>query len=308
MSLTNKSVISSVIASLFFICLLLPSSTLYAQAADTECVPSAPDGYKSKACVVTIDRNNPASPTVLIVHGKTRVTIRVKNARWNENVSFTTSTSRVVSSDILGTLLKSAVTPLQGLVLNQGTHLKIAELVPVKPDPIIEAQKDIMRQLDIVSKTLADANVGLTCLETFKALITNPDYSCDNTTSLNAATFPAAKDTAVTSMLSGAAATLPLGQSKAIDQRRKAPPLPRDRPSNWAKFSLLRRSFWAPNALESGCQSWGPVRQQSTVATTNRERMGATFRLCGNVCASFLVKPGTAVSTRGGIRGQNGRL
>ena len=55
-----------------------------------KCVTSAPDGYRgTDGCKVTIDRNNPASPANIVVHGNTPVTIELRNARPNESVTFT---------------------------------------------------------------------------------------------------------------------------------------------------------------------------------------------------------------------------
>jgi hypothetical protein len=194
-----------------------------ASAAVPDCVPSAPDGYVGKACAVTIDRDNPASPTTLIVHGKTSVAIRVKNARWNENVTFTTSTSKVTDNDIVGTFLFNAIAPLQTLVAKtvmKTSHGGNQALAIAAVDPIGKAQAKVMADLSSVSTTLSNAVVGLNCLETYSTLDTSkPDYFCDSSKRLDSDSFSAAKSKAVTDMVAAASATLPLADIHSIDNQ-----------------------------------------------------------------------------------------
>ncbi len=64
--------------------------------AQATCPPSAPDGYfKQNGCTVTIDRNNPASPRTIVVRAGTTVTIHLINARANEAVTITPTTTTV---------------------------------------------------------------------------------------------------------------------------------------------------------------------------------------------------------------------
>jgi hypothetical protein len=181
------------------------------------CVPAAPDGYAGGACVVTIDRDNPASPAAMVVRGKTTVTIRVKNARWNETVVFTTATSQVTAVDIAGTFFKNAISPLQALVLAQKAHSTAFIAVA---DPIGVAQTRVRDKLNAVLANLANAAVALTCLETYKVLDTSgAQYACNPNANLNAASFVAAKATALQLMLDAATMPLPVAEWKAVDAK-----------------------------------------------------------------------------------------
>jgi len=182
-----------------------------------ECVPSAPDGYPGNACEVTIDRISPASPASMVVRGHTTVTIRVKNARWNETVSFTTATSKVTFVDVLGTFFKNAISPLQQLVLSQQAHSKaFVETI----DSIGDAQKRVRDKLNAVLLAQSNATVALTCLETFKVLDdAAAKFSCKPNENLTSATFDAAKQHAIQLMTAAATMPLPVAEYKAVDAK-----------------------------------------------------------------------------------------
>jgi hypothetical protein len=181
------------------------------------CVPAAPDGYAGQACVVTIDRDNPASPAAMVVRGNTSVTIRVKNARWNETVVFTTATSQVTNVDIAGTFFKNAISPLQALVLAQ--QARSHGFFPVA-DPIGTAQSRVRDKLNVVLANLANATVALTCLETYKVLDTSKaQYACKPNANLDAASLVPAKANAIQLMLDAATTALPVAEWKAVDAK-----------------------------------------------------------------------------------------
>lgn len=181
------------------------------------CIPAAPDGYSGNACVVTIDRNNPASPAPMVVRGKTSITIRVINARWNETVVFTTTTSQVTAVDIAGTFFKNAISPLQALILAQQAHSRPFIAVV---DPIGVAQSSVRDKLNAVLAKLANATVALTCLETYKVLDTSKaQYVCNPNANLDTATFDMAKTNAIQLMQDAATMTLPVAEYSAVDAK-----------------------------------------------------------------------------------------
>jgi hypothetical protein len=186
------------------------------------CVPSAPDGYPGNACVVTIDRDNPASPAAMVVRGHTSVTIVVNKARWNETVTFTTSTSQVTTVDIAGTFFKNAISPLQQLVLTQEAHSK-PFIEVANGDRIGGLQKGVRDQLNAVLAALSNATVALTCLETYKVLDEpQAKFSCKPNDNLTAAVFDAAKTHAIQLMTDAATMVLPVAQYKAVDAKVSA--------------------------------------------------------------------------------------
>src|SRR5712691_2026433 len=202
---------------ILFLLIFLIMSVRGTYAQTPECVPSAPDGYTGKACVVTIDRDNPASPTTLVVRGETSVTIRVKNARWNESVTFTPVTTRVTDVDVAGTFLRSAINPLQGLVIAQKAHG--GHFVKVI-DPIGDEQQKIMDRLNYASTVFANATTELTCLEKYKVLDkSNPQYVCSPNVNLDAASFQAAKEETLAKMDEAATTPLPIAENQIVSAK-----------------------------------------------------------------------------------------
>ncbi len=188
------------------------------------CVTSAPDGYSGKGgCFVEIDRNNPASPTTLIVRGNNNVTIRVVHARGNEVITFTPVTTQVAPVDVAGTFLKNAITPLQGLVgsarVIPGPFALFREnAVPVvNNDPIAIGLNNSLKAVQKVLSDMADATAHLSCLEGYKVVVgTVGTYSCSSDT-LTPDTFEEARQTTIEAMRNAAQATLPTATLKDLE-------------------------------------------------------------------------------------------
>jgi hypothetical protein len=180
-----------------------------------ECVPSAPDGYrKGSTCTVTIDRDNPTSPPNLVVRGGTTVKIVVNNAHGNENITFTPTTSAIAPSDIAGTFLKSAISPLQQLTGIQRTVPAAAPAPAAAPpaDPIADKLKDVIGKLDVVWKQLQAASNRLACLEAGKGFA---DALCS--AQFTAAGFAEARKQTADAMSDAAKAELPLADLVSIE-------------------------------------------------------------------------------------------
>jgi hypothetical protein len=192
--------------------------------AQTACPPSAPDGYHGgTSCTVTIDRNNPASPRTIVVRADTTVNIHLINARANEAIAFAPTTTGTPPVDVAATFLKSAITPLQSLVINQKTFLltKSIELAGVVPpaDPIATTLNALIDKLDDALGQMADASVLLSCLEGYRVRTgAAKSYFC-TVAMLDSVTFPAAKNEAITSMLSAAKAPLPAASLQDVKKK-----------------------------------------------------------------------------------------
>jgi hypothetical protein len=219
-----------------------------AQAQDPACPPSAPDGYfGKKACTVTIDRNNPASPRTIVLRAGTTVTIKLINARANEAITITPTTTGQAPVDVAATFLKSAITPLQGLVLGQKStttaHKHVETMFGVaegaSDDPIVLALNAQIDKLNEALAKMADAGVQLACLEGYRRVEgQTKSYSC-TVTLLNKKTFPDAKTKTIAAMIDGARAPLPASSLKGIkaqidDVEMKALALPHEKPGEIA--------------------------------------------------------------------------
>jgi hypothetical protein len=199
-----------------------------AYADDPSCPPSAPDGYfKKTACTVTIDRNNPASPRTIVVRAGTTVTIHLINARANEAITITPTTTGVAPVDVATTFLKSAITPLSSLVVSQKsnvpTHKHVQTLLGTPEDQpkdeIGVAMDALFDKLDNALAMMADASVQLSCLEGYRVIDGKAkNYSC-SVKLLAKDTFPAAKAKTIQDMLDAARAPLPAASLQDIKKR-----------------------------------------------------------------------------------------
>jgi hypothetical protein len=180
------------------------------------CFSSAPDGYRGKACTVTVDRDNPASPATLIVHGHTTVTIHLKDAHGNETVTFTPTTTKVAPADVAGTFFKNAVTPLQSLVMSLkeeqggsiGTDIaKFRKLLATVSPPTIATQlNDVLGQVEAVLTSMSTTSAELACLEGYKVY---QEPACTLMTIASGA-YTMAKSRTVTDLVTAAKSVLPV--------------------------------------------------------------------------------------------------
>jgi hypothetical protein len=193
--------------------LAFPTFCLVLPAIAQKCVPSAPDGYgKSHACTVTIERDNPASPPNLVVHGGTTVTIVVNQVHGNENITFTPATSGVAMPDIAGTFLKSAISPLQQLTVVQLSVPAERILTNLPAGRSLSALNEVIGKLDVVWKQLQSASNQLACLEAgkgFAGALCSAQFQVDG--------FAPARDAAAVAMFTAAKAELPLADLRKIE-------------------------------------------------------------------------------------------
>lgn len=191
--------------------------------AQTPCPTSAPDGlHKQTQCSISVDRDNPASPATIVVRAGTTVVIQLTNARANEGVTFTPTTTQTPPVDVAGTFLKSAINPLQSLVVHQQTYIGANKLsandIIVLSDPIVAQLNALIDDLQKALGTMADSAVQLSCLEAYREVSGAPgNFSC-SATLLNAGTFDAAKSTTISSLQGAAQGSLPLATIQDADK------------------------------------------------------------------------------------------
>ena len=193
--------------------------------AEPVCPPSAPDGYwKAKSCIVTIDRENPASPSTIVVHGGTTVKIRLENARANEVVTFTPTTTQVPPVDFAGTLVKNLITPLQGLIIGQRVSLAEGNrlsLVQPAPDPIQDDLDTLLREIGEVHTELADASIRLACLESYHVVARSQGRLVCSRDPIPPGRFDTERNVVVDALSEAARAALPLADYASVESRIK---------------------------------------------------------------------------------------
>jgi hypothetical protein len=127
--------------------------------------------------------------------------LKLLGSHWDEQVAFNNTIVRAAPQDLAADALKSLVTPAAGLVaLNQYVQLDtfVSKAPPKKPaaaappaDAAIKnAQIDVEASLQSALADIQDATTTLTCLETYKPVVTaNGNVSCDQTCTLDANAF-----------------------------------------------------------------------------------------------------------------------
>ena len=181
----------------------------------SSCRSNSPVGYTHHKCLVVIDRDDSVSPPTLLLPGGTTVIIKLINSHWNENVQFNSVTVKTAPEDLLADLLKSLVTPLQSLVVQQKAYKLGGKPQPVSP--LAKEQSNIRNELESVRSAIQDATIELTCIETYKPLNESEPRSCVQTASLTNATFANAESQAVRNAQNAATEALPVLEIQAAD-------------------------------------------------------------------------------------------
>jgi len=164
-----------------------------------------------------------APPATILVRAGTKITIHLKNARPNEAVTFTPTTVQAVPVDIGLTFLKSAITPLQSVITQQKSDLRLmhvepAETPPEKQDPILRAFGDLVDEFQDTMGKMSDASVQLSCLEAYRVVTGSPgEFTCTNLP-LTASGYGIAKAAAIDSLLKAWNAPLPLVSIKDVEK------------------------------------------------------------------------------------------
>lgn len=193
-----------------------------AQILPPPCPTLAPDGFhKQTACSVTIDRTNPASPATVVVRAGTAITIELIHARGNETVVFTPTTTQTPPVDIAAAFLKSAITPLQSLIINQANHigahaLTSSDIIRID-DPIVVKLNALIGAVEEALGVMADASVRLSCFEAYRGVQGQAkNYSCSDAL-LTPATYSQEKNHTITALITASKAPLPLATIQDVD-------------------------------------------------------------------------------------------
>jgi hypothetical protein len=191
----------------------VPAASLPTVETYPQCVPNAQSGYKSKQCLVIVDRQAPISPPTLIVPVGTTVFVELVNTRWNENVTFTLSTTHTTTQDVAAGAIKNAIPGLQTIVFDVTATPRA--VMSVSPTGILGLQKavssqqeDLAQRLNVAIKSIQNSNAGLTCLSSYQVL--QPDHTCSQASLLTPATFVAAKDAAIAAAQASANLAVPV--------------------------------------------------------------------------------------------------
>jgi MBG domain len=137
-----------------------------------ECISNALSGYvspvtKVNACTIHLDRNNFATPPAITVPKGTVVLIELDNAHWNETVQFNRTTTKIPDQDIAADVFKAMSQNLQGLTAS--VRNGNAGIVS-NPDNIEALENNIQNELEDATVLITNANIELTCLESYRAL------------------------------------------------------------------------------------------------------------------------------------------
>lgn len=172
------------------------------------CIPSAPSGYASRQCVVTIDRESAVTPPAFLVSPETHVFIKVTNTRPNEVVLFAVGTTRIPPPDIAGAAVKNLITPLQSLLFTQRNFQAMDGGGSHPGDKIQEAQVEVMDRLNTVQGEVVHATAAFTCLSSYEVF--QGDFTCSQAALLARGDFNAAMAFATGMANDAAGAALPL--------------------------------------------------------------------------------------------------
>jgi hypothetical protein len=172
----------------------------------------------------TIDRTNPASPATIVVKAGTKVTIHLTSAREKEAVTFAPTTTQAPPIDVATTLLKSAITPLQSLVINQKTFLSNKHIQTIlgvpgaapAPDPIAVRLNELIDRLDDVLGPMADASVRLSCLEAYRVIDGGKGNFTCSVILLKPGGFAAAKKDTIEALMAASRIPLPAASLQDI--------------------------------------------------------------------------------------------
>jgi hypothetical protein len=204
-----------------------------------QCIPNAQSGYHGNKCLVQIWRTNPISPPAFTVPAGIDVYVELLDTRWNENVTFTVTTTKVPPPDVGAAALKNAIPGLQTIIatqaLNPTAHTSIRSDTP---DPGLIAARELAahidaRQREIINSSNAvltdvqHATAAINCLSSYEVIKTveqppgsteQPKFRCSQAEMLTPSTFDAAKGEAVTLAQSAAEGNLALLDVSDLDQ------------------------------------------------------------------------------------------
>ena len=151
------------------------------------CVPIAQSGYKDKECLIQIYRDAPITPPALTVPVGTTVVIELLNTRWNENVTFTLTTTHTTTQDVAAAAVKNAIPGIQTIVFDTATTPSHAMSTS---SGIFDLQKAVSNQqqalTDQLNKgiiALLNANAQLTCLSSYETFM--PTNTCSQASMLS---------------------------------------------------------------------------------------------------------------------------
>jgi len=190
------------------------------------CISNAQSGYKDKACLIQIDRSAPIVPPASIVPVGTTVYIELINTRWNENVTFTLTTTHSTTQDVITAGLKNALPALQTIQIQNGTVS--IQAPPGAPFDNIETfRKTIVAQqvaltvsLNQAVSSIQAANAAMGCLSSYEVI--QPNKFCSQAAMLTPQTFNEAKQAAIDLSNKAAAASVPVLDISDLDTVSKS--------------------------------------------------------------------------------------
>jgi hypothetical protein len=200
-----------------------------------QCIPNAQSGYHGNRCLVQIWRTNPISPPTFTVPAGIEVYVELLDTRWNENVTFTVTTTKTPPPDVGAAALKNAIPGLQSIIAKQPLTPTAHTAIEDTQDPgltaaralashIDERQGEIIASSNEVLAAVQHASAAINCLSSYQVIRTIvqptglPKYGCSQAEMLTPRTFDTAKNEAVTLAQSAAAANLALLDVADLDQ------------------------------------------------------------------------------------------
>ena len=185
-----------------------PALSASAVTSAVECAPHYEGRYPSHQCFVEIKRESPTSPLPVMVPKGTSVVIRISNTRPLETIAFDEKSTRIERPDAFSTFVQAALDPLKSLVMKTvkapGSEYAMREELVEVDDPLYKRQVEVQKKIDIARTFVATAAKRIVCMSAYQPTVKSGIVEvCDTATSLNRASFDAARRLAICDIQGG---------------------------------------------------------------------------------------------------------